>query len=208
MDDFRENEFKLVVLGSGGVGKSALTIRLVNNKFLEEYDPTIEDSYRKEVTVDGENVVLDILDTAGQDEFSALQDQWMREGKGFLLVYSIVSRVSFEEMDKLRKKLLRIKDDDPNIPLVVCGNKCDLEDQRQVPTSEGREKAEEWNASFFETSAKEQIQNEECFFECVRLIKSAERKKQEPKPVPKKKGCIILWEEKEDTRKKTRHKKN
>lgn len=75
-------EYKMVVLGSGAVGKSALTIRLVTQNFLEEYDPTIEDNYNKTINVDSIPAHLDILDTAGQDEYSQMQDQWMREGKG------------------------------------------------------------------------------------------------------------------------------
>eukprot|EP00968_Pinguiococcus_pyrenoidosus_P011283 scaffold903_cov262-Pinguiococcus_pyrenoidosus.AAC.18 len=73
-------DYKLVVLGGGGVGKSALTIRLITDNFLEEYDPTIEDSYRKTMKIDGIEAVLDILDTAGQEEYSSMQDQWIREG--------------------------------------------------------------------------------------------------------------------------------
>ena len=60
-------EYKLVVVGAGGVGKSALTIQLIQNHFVDEYDPTIEDSYRKQVVIDGETCLLDILDTAGQE---------------------------------------------------------------------------------------------------------------------------------------------
>eukprot|EP00483_Globobulimina_turgida_P007577 UN07592 len=124
-------EFKIVVLGGGGVGKSALTIRLVTDNFLEDYDPTIEDSYCKQVSIDGTPAMLDILDTAGQEEFSSMQDQWMREGQGFLLVYSITSPETFDEIEMLREKILRTKDDE-DVPIVLCGNKCDLENQRQV----------------------------------------------------------------------------
>ncbi|VDM57379.1 unnamed protein product [Angiostrongylus costaricensis] len=74
-------EYKLVVVGDGGVGKSALTIQLIQNHFVEEYDPTIEDSYRKQVVIDGETCLLDILDTAGQEEYSAMRDQYMRTGE-------------------------------------------------------------------------------------------------------------------------------
>ena len=102
-------EYKIVVLGGGGVGKSALTIRLVTDNFLDDYDPTIEDSYRKQVTIDSEGALLDILDTAGQEEFSSMQDQWMREGKGFLLVYTITSRTTFDEVSALYEKILRVK---------------------------------------------------------------------------------------------------
>merc|ERR1740123_543730 len=100
-------EQKIVVLGAGGVGKSALTIRLVTDNFLDEYDPTIEDSYQKKVQIDNRHTLLDILDTAGQEEFSSMQDQWMREGKGFLLVYNITSRTTFTEIRSLREKILR-----------------------------------------------------------------------------------------------------
>jgi Ras-related protein Rap-1A len=60
------SEYKIVVLGSGGVGKSALTIQFIQGSFVEKYDPTIEDSYRKHVEIDGKAAMLDILDTAGK----------------------------------------------------------------------------------------------------------------------------------------------
>lgn len=85
MTDTNGCVYKMVVLGSGAVGKSALTIRLVTQNFLKEYDPTIEDNYNKTITVDGTPAHLDILDTAGQDEYLQMQDQWMREGKGNLI---------------------------------------------------------------------------------------------------------------------------
>ncbi|RLN48101.1 hypothetical protein BBJ28_00014753, partial [Nothophytophthora sp. Chile5] len=107
-----------VVLGSGGVGKSALTIRLVTDNFLEDYDPTIEDSYRKQTTIDNSPALLDILDTAGQEEYTSMQDQWMREGKGFLLVYSVSSRSSFDDISAFKDKILRAKDVD-SVPMYV-----------------------------------------------------------------------------------------
>jgi small GTP-binding protein len=167
-------EYKIVVLGGGGVGKSALTIRLVTDNFLSEYDPTIEDSYRKAVVIDNETALLDILDTAGQEEFSSMQDQWMREGKGFLLVYTITSRSTFDECVMLREKIMRAKDDQENVPIVLAGNKCDLENERAVPHEDGKKLADEWGASFFETSAKDKINNEEVFYEVVRLIRKME----------------------------------
>eukprot|EP01083_Nonionella_stella_P025233 69519_1 len=166
-------EYKIVVLGGGGVGKSALTIRLVTNNFLEEYDPTIEDSYRKSVVIDETACLLDILDTAGQEEFSSMQDQWMREGQAFLVVYSITSRTTFDEAIIMREKILRCKEEE-SPPIVLVGNKCDLEDQRQVQQNEGTELAKDWgdNSKFYETSAKEKINHEECFYEAVRLVRN------------------------------------
>merc|ERR1711998_153053 len=142
-------EYKLVVVGGGGVGKSALTIQLIQNHFIEEYDPTIEDSYRKQVTIDGDPCLLDILDTAGQEEYSAMRDQYMRTGQGFLWVYSITSTSSFEEVATFREQILRVKDKD-NVPMVVVGNKLDLETERQVSTVEGRELAKSFGVQHME----------------------------------------------------------
>ena len=87
---------------AGGVGKSALTIQLIQNHFVDEYDPTIEDSYRKQVVIDGETCLLDILDTAGQEEYSAMRDQYMRTGEGFLCVFAIDNMKSFEDIESYR----------------------------------------------------------------------------------------------------------
>uniref|UniRef100_K3WRR9 Uncharacterized protein n=1 Tax=Globisporangium ultimum (strain ATCC 200006 / CBS 805.95 / DAOM BR144) TaxID=431595 RepID=K3WRR9_GLOUD len=191
-------EYKLVVLGSGGVGKSALTIRLVTDNFLEDYDPTIEDSYRKQTVIDNQSALLDILDTAGQEEYTSMQDQWMREGKGFLLVYSVTSRSTFDDIAAFKDKILRAKDVD-SVPIVLVGNKCDLESQRQVSKSEGEQLARRWGCAFMETSAKERINNEDCFYQVVREIRKAERPVRQERPVavkekePKKKHlCTIL----------------
>ena len=179
-----------MVLGAGGVGKSALTIRLVTDNFLEEYDPTIEDSYRKQVDIDSVPGLLDILDTAGQEEFSSMQDQWMRDGRGFLLVYNITSRPTFEEVTNLHDKILRTKDAD-KVPIVLVGNKCDLESERAVQADEGKALAQKWGCAFFETSAKAKINNEDCFFEVVREIRRFEAQAHK-KPNKKKTFCNML----------------
>jgi len=183
-------EYKLVVLGAGGVGKSALTIRLVTDNFLDEYDPTIEDSYRKQVMIDDSTALLDILDTAGQEEFSSMQDQWMRDGKGFLLVYNITSRPTFDEVNSLYDKILRTKDVD-KVPIVLAGNKCDLEESREVEFEEGKEQARKWGCPFFETSAKKKLNNEACFFELVRQIRKMDQSAAKPTKT-KRKLCILL----------------
>ena len=136
-------EYKIVVVGGGGVGKSALTIQFIQSQFVDEYDPTIEDSYRKQCVVDSETALLDVLDTAGQEEYSAMREQYMRTGEGFLLVYSITSRSSFEEIRTFHQQILRVKDRDW-FPVVLVGNKCDLEHERVVATSEGEELAHQF----------------------------------------------------------------
>jgi len=185
------NEYKLVVLGGGGVGKSALTIRLVTDNFLDEYDPTIEDSYRKQVTIDDLPALLDILDTAGQEEFSSMQDQWMRDGKGFLLVYNITNKATYDEVSILHDKILRTKDQ-AKVPIVLVGNKADLKDQRQVAYEQGQNLAKEWGCPFFETSAKIKLNNEACFYELVREIRKLEKSANPKEGSKTKKMCSIL----------------
>lgn len=89
------------------------------------------DSYRKQCMIDDEVALLDVLDTAGQEEYSAMREQYMRTGEGFLLVYSITSRQTFEEIITFQQQILRVKDRD-YFPMIVVGNKCDLEGERQV----------------------------------------------------------------------------
>lgn len=93
------------------------------------------DSYRKQCVVDDEVALLDVLDTAGQEEYSAMREQYMRTGEGFLLIYSITSRQSFEEIMTFQQQILRVKDKD-YFPIIVVANKCDLEKERAV-TQEG-----------------------------------------------------------------------
>uniref|UniRef100_A0A6B2LJG6 small monomeric GTPase n=1 Tax=Arcella intermedia TaxID=1963864 RepID=A0A6B2LJG6_9EUKA len=159
------------MLGDGGVGKSCLTIQLTQNQFVHEYDPTIENSYRKQVEVDGNISVMDILDTAGQEEYRVLQDQYIHRGEGFVVMYSVTSRASFELVTKFQQKIFMVKDEETYFPMVIVGNKCDLDDQREVTKEEGEELAKTIGCPFFETSAKTRINVEECFVECVREIR-------------------------------------
>ena len=92
---------------------------------------TFQDSYRKQCVIDEEVALLDVLDTAGQEEYSAMREQYMRTGEGFLLVYSITSRQSFEEILTFQQQILRVKDRD-YFPMIIVGNKCDLDAERQV----------------------------------------------------------------------------
>ncbi|KYQ94050.1 Ras GTPase [Tieghemostelium lacteum] len=189
-------EYKLVIVGGGGVGKSALTIQLIQNHFIDEYDPTIEDSYRKQVNIDDETCLLDILDTAGQEEYSAMRDQYMRTGQGFLCVYSITTRSSFDEIGSFREQILRVKDKD-RVPMIVIGNKCDLDHDRQVSISEGQDLAKSYGAPFLETSAKIRVNVEEAFFSLVREIRKdlkgdIEKGTKQKRKNPLMAKCLIL----------------
>ncbi|KAH0795074.1 small GTP-binding protein [Histomonas meleagridis] len=175
---------KVVVFGAGAVGKSALTIQFVQGYFITDYDPTIEDSYKRVLLVDNENVQLDILDTAGQDDFAPMRTSYMRQGKGFIIVYAIDDRASFEEAEAFYRDLSRTKGTS-NVPVVLCGNKCDLEDKRVVSKTEGEELAQKLGATFYETSALANINIENAFTALVRKIREQSSPAQ-PKTLSKK----------------------
>ncbi|CAF3192313.1 unnamed protein product [Rotaria socialis] len=162
-------EYKIVVLGSGGVGKSALTVQFVQGLFVEKYDPTIEDSYRKQVEVDGQQCMLEILDTAGTEQFTAMRDLYMKNGQGFVLVYSITAQSTYNDLVDLRDTILKVKDT-ADVPMILVGNKCDLDDERVVGKEVGQTLARNWGSTFLETSAKQKINVNEIFFDLVRQI--------------------------------------
>jgi len=182
-------EYKLVVLGSGGVGKSALTVQFVQGIFVEKYDPTIEDSYRKQVEIDGTQCMLEILDTAGTEQFTAMRDLYMKNGQGFVLVYSIIAQSTFNDLPDLREQILRVKDKD-DVPMVLVGNKCDLTDQRVITTDQGEDLARKFGCAFLEASAKTRVNVDQIFHDLIRQIN-----KHSPPPKKDKKksgGCLIL----------------
>ncbi|CAF3221973.1 unnamed protein product [Rotaria socialis] len=163
--------YKLVVVGEGGVGKSALTIQFFQKMFVEDYDPTIEDSYIQHVEVDKQVCVLDVLDTAGQEEFSALREQYMRKGDGFLIVYSVIDPNSFKNTRQFYNQILRVKDR-KSYPMILVANKIDLVHLRKISEEEGRELAAELQIPYIETSAKAPPVNvDTAFHELVRVIR-------------------------------------
>jgi small GTP-binding protein len=184
-------DYKIVVLGTGGVGKSCLTIRYIQDVFIDTYDPTIEDSYRHQVEISDRSVVLEILDTAGTQQFHSMRDMYMKSGEGFLIVYSIVDKTTFVEAEELYGDLLRVRDQDAaSIPLLLVGNKCDLADQRKVSFQEGQQKAAKWHAQFYETSAKTDTNISEVFIALTKII--LKMGGNEKKKNTKKSKCLIL----------------
>ncbi|XP_053441500.1 ras-related protein Rap-1b isoform X1 [Nycticebus coucang] len=174
------------------------TVQFVQGIFVEKYDPTIEDSYRKQVEVDAQQCMLEILDTAGTEQFTAMRDLYMKNGQGFALVYSITAQSTFNDLQDLREQILRVKDTDDVsllsnkyiVPMILVGNKCDLEDERVVGKEQGQNLARQWNnCAFLESSAKSKINVNEIFYDLVRQIN---RKTPVPGKPRKKSSCQLL----------------
>jgi small GTP-binding protein len=146
------HQVKISVLGKGNVGKSSLTYKFINYNTPRIHDPTIEDKYKTVVDIDGSSCEIDILDTAGQDDYQNLLDSWINFAQGFLLVYAINDKESIVRLEKLRERILKIKR--VSVPIVIVGNKCDLEGERVISESEAKELARLWGADYIETSAE------------------------------------------------------
>jgi small GTP-binding protein len=118
----------------------------------------------------------------------------MRSGEGFIIVYSITSRQSFEEAKEKYQKLLLNQDKD-HVPVVLCGNKCDLESERQVLKTEGHNLAKSWGVSFYECSAMERTNIDEIFFDLTRQVRVAKGEALQPQKKDKKhskRECTIF----------------
>ncbi|XP_057558765.1 ras-related and estrogen-regulated growth inhibitor isoform X1 [Hippopotamus amphibius kiboko] len=183
-------EVKLAIFGRAGVGKSALVVRFLTKRFIWEYDPTLENvsamyyacvndhytwlmaesTYRHQATIDDEVVTMEILDTAGQED-TIQREGHMRWGEGFVLVYDITDRGSFEEVLPLKNILDEIKKP-KNVTLILVGNKADLDHSRQVSTEEGEKLATELACAFYECSACTGEGNiTEIFYELCREVR-------------------------------------
>merc|ERR1712110_3753 len=133
---------------------------------------------------------MGILDTAGTEQFTAMRDLYMKNGQGFVLVYSITAQSTFNDLQDLREQILRVKDTD-DVPMVLVGNKCDLEDERVVGKDQGLNLARQFNnCSFMETSAKAKIGVKDIFFDLVRQINR--RTPENPQKNKKKRCCVLL----------------
>ncbi|EFC44708.1 ras family small GTPase [Naegleria gruberi] len=197
-NDKGEECFTFAVCGGGGVGKSSITIRWTQDTFIEIYDPTIENTFDIARKVDNKTTYLTIVDTAGQDEFSALQDVYMRTAFGFVLVFDCTSHQSLEELQKYTERISRIKMDvnkpvdGKECPIIIIGNKVDM--LKENPKLKGitEKETKEFmkthlllpeNTPLFFASAKTTENLKECFESIVREMRDFERG-QQPKTNP------------------------
>ncbi|OGM42470.1 Ras-related protein RSR1 [Aspergillus bombycis] len=181
--------------------------QFVQNVWIESYDPTIEDSYRKQIEVDGRQCILEILDTAGTEQFTAMRELYMKQGQGFLLVFSITSMSSLNELSELREQIIRIKDDE-KVPIVIVGNKSDLEEDRAVPRARAFALSQSWgNAPYYETSARRRANVNEVFIDlCRQIIRKDLQGNSKGRDEPPKRENTNRPDRKRERRQKTKRK--
>ncbi|NWW79164.1 DIRA2 protein, partial [Climacteris rufus] len=196
----QSNDYRVVVFGAGGVGKSSLVLRFVKGTFRESYIPTIEDTYRQVISCDKSICTLQITDTTGSHQFPAMQRLSISKGHAFILVYSITSRQSLEELKPIYEQICQIKGDIESIPIMLVGNKNDENQNREVDSSEGEAMAKKWKCAFMETSAKMNHNVKELFQELLNLEKrrsvslqiDGKKSKQQKRKEKLKGKCVVM----------------
>ncbi|XP_055616600.1 GTP-binding protein Di-Ras2 [Toxorhynchites rutilus septentrionalis] len=170
----QSNDYRVVVFGAGGVGKSSLVLRFIKGTFRESYIPTIEDTYRQVISCNKNICTLQITDTTGSHQFPAMQRLSITKGHAFILVYSVCSKQSLEELKPIWSLIRELKGEEiSQIPVMLVGNKCDEpEELREVTNIEGQTEAATWGISFMETSAKENHNVTELFQELLNMEKN------------------------------------
>mmetsp|Transcript_6140 Transcript_6140/g.8887 ORF Transcript_6140/g.8887 Transcript_6140/m.8887 type:complete len:191 (+) Transcript_6140:190-762(+) len=179
---------KVAVLGFRAVGKTSLTNAFVSGTFTDSYDPTIENTHHKTIRFRKVHFATDIVDTAGMDEYSRLSRNATVGVNGYVLVFSIASRQSFDRINNINESLLNALGDSPDVPRVLVGSMRDLADQRQVSYQDAQRLADSWKIPYLECSSKTGENVAEVFHTLLKEVEKDEgllNEAEEP-------GCRIL----------------
>eukprot|EP00731_Ephydatia_muelleri_P014152 Em0007g1462a len=162
---------KIAVMGFRAVGKSSLVIQFVEGQFVDSYEPTIESTFEKRAKFRGQDFRIQLVDTAGQDEYSIVPESYTMDLDGYVLVYSVTSMKSFDVVKIIYEKILNLTGT-RSVPIILVGNKSDLHMQRVVTLEMGRKLASDYHVPFLESSAK---QNEGVDMIFQRLLEDMEK---------------------------------
>ena len=161
--------YKVIIIGDTGVGKSNILSRYVKDEFSSNSKSTVGVELGiKFLKIKNTNTKIQIWDTAGQERYKAITSSYFKGSNGCFIVYDITSESSFNNIENWYAEIQ--KETSKDIPILLVGNKCDLEDERKVPIEKGKEKAKNLNCAFFETSALKKINIEKIFEELVNNI--------------------------------------
>jgi Ras-related protein Rab-2A len=161
--------FKYIIIGDTGVGKSCLLLQFTDKRFQPVHDLTIGVEFgARLITIDNHQIKLQIWDTAGQESFRSITRSYYRDAAGALLVYDITRRESFNHLSRWLEEARQ--NGNPNMTIMLIGNKSDLEHRRAVSTKEGEIFAQENGLVFLETSAKSSANVETAFIKTAENI--------------------------------------
>ena len=162
--------FKIIIIGDCGVGKSSLSLRATKNEFIESYKATIAfEFYIFNIKINNLNINLQIWDTCGQEEYRSLITSFYKNSSLAIIVYAIDNIISFNNVDSWIKDLKQYSN--PNIKIILIGNKNDLNDKRQIEFEKGNQFAKDYNFDlFFETSAKSGLNVQNVLIDAAKIL--------------------------------------
>ena len=143
---------KVIIIGDSSVGKTNIMNKYLKNQFLEDSKATVGVEFGSKLfKIDGHNIKAQIWDTAGEEKYKAITGAYYKGSKGAFIVYDITRKETFDSVDRWINDLKSIGDS--KMTIILIGNKCDLEDKREIPKEKGEEKARSFDCAFLETSA-------------------------------------------------------
>lgn len=161
--------FKLLLIGDSGVGKTCLLFRFSDDAFNTTFISTIGIDFKiKTVELGGKKIKLQIWDTAGQERFHTITTSYYRGAMGIMLVYDVTSAKTFDNISKWLRNISEHANED--VEKMILGNKCDMEERRQIARERGEAIAREHRIPFLETSAKTNVNVEKAFMELTQAI--------------------------------------
>ncbi|KAJ7676848.1 P-loop containing nucleoside triphosphate hydrolase protein [Mycena polygramma] len=184
------NRRKIVILGSRSVGKSSLVKQFIDGTFSGSYYPNTDSTTTKTIMYNGTEYPCEIIDTAGQDEFSPLKSQHAIGVHGYIFVYSIASRASFNMVQVLYDKIVEYSGIE-GIAAIIVGSKADLDIRRQVPPEDGQELALRNKAAWTEASALWNANIGNVFERCLAEIEKGNAPPQAPVQ-QRARGCCMM----------------
>ena len=151
-----DNICQILIIGDSSVGKTSIITRYTNGTFKEEYLGTVGlDYYTKEEIIDNKTIRVKLWDTAGQERFRSLTQNYFRNAEGVLLTFDLTSNESFDSLKEWINSIKKnMESQNIYIPLVIIGNKLDMEELREIKKEDAEKFANENNYKYFETSAK------------------------------------------------------
>ena len=168
--------FKVLLIGNSDVGKSSLILRYVDQIWNDVFVPTIGVDFKvKSLQIDNKRVKMQIWDTAGQERFRNVISSYFKGAHGILLIYDITARDSFKELENWLGEVER--NATPQVLKILIGNKCDLDEQRQITVDEGEAFAARNGMKFIETSAKNNTNVNEAFEALAKIMFESSNKK-------------------------------
>jgi Ras-related protein Rab-1A len=169
--------FKILIIGDSGVGKSCLLLKFTDRYFNDSYISTIGVDFKiQTIQLDNKIIKLQIWDTAGQDRFKTITTSYYRGSHGIVIVYDITDKESFLNVHNWLEEINKYASD--NVKILLVGNKCDLQNHRQVSIQEGKELANRLNIPFIEASAKDSTNVQQLFINLAKTLKEDKLKKE------------------------------